>query len=191
MLQANRTGHTHLGREKRVSASVSEGWMVDAESSERYHVRVDQHRERASWSKRCTLREGVQAVDPSANRAVFWTRVAKTAGGAPPDAFVGRLEKADALVSSRRRASSAASTAPSCLTVGGLQAAALKPRIDPGGHFGPQTNLYGEQRVDFQAAQLPPLFIQLRERSPRRASEIVAQLFIRQQTADHSFDRSM
>jgi hypothetical protein len=79
----------------------------------------------------------------------------------------------------------------SCFTVAGLQAAALKPRIDPGGHLGPQIDLDGEQRVNFQTAQLPPLFIQLRERSPRRASEIVPQLFIRQQTADHSFDRSM
>jgi hypothetical protein len=164
--------------------------MVDAESSERHHVRVDQHRERASWSKRCTWQEGVQALDPSTNRAVFSTRVAKTAGGAQPDAFVGRLEKSDALVSSRRRASSAASMALSRLVVD-LQAAALKPRIDPGGHLGPQTDLYREQRVDFQAAQLPPLFIQLRERSTRRAGEVVPQLFIRQQPADHSFNRSM
>jgi len=44
-----------------------------------------------------------------------------------------------------------------------FSAAALKPRIDSGGHLGPQTNLDGEQRIDFQTTHLPTLLIQLRE----------------------------
>jgi hypothetical protein len=77
------------------------------------------------------------------------------------------------------------------VSVVGLQGAALKPRINPGGRFRPQTDVYGEQRVDFEAAQLPTLFTQLCERSPRRANELLPQLFIRQQAADNSFNRSM
>jgi len=79
----------------------------------------------------------------------------------------------------------------SCFIVAGLQAAALKPRINPGGHLRPQTDLYGEQRVHFEPAQLPTLFTQLRERSPRRPSELVPQLLIRQEAADGSFNRSL
>jgi len=76
-------------------------------------------------------------------------------------------------------------------TVAGLQIAALKPRIDPDGHLGPQTDLCGEQRVDFETAQLPTLFAQFCERSPGSANEVLPQFLIRQQTADHSFNRSM
>jgi len=50
-------------------------------------------------------------------------------------------------------------------TVVNLQAAALKPRINPCGHLGPQTDLDREQRVDFEAAQLPTLFMQPERRS--------------------------
>jgi hypothetical protein len=39
----------------------------------------------------------------------------------------------------------------------GLEAAALKPWINPGGNIRPQPDLYGEQRVDFEAGQLPTL----------------------------------
>ncbi len=84
-----------------------------------------------------------------------------------------------------------ASTALSRFTVVGLQAAALEPRINPCRHLGPQTDLYSEQRVDFEAAQLPTLFVQLRERSPRRSNELVPQLLIRQEAADDSFNRSL
>src|SRR5260221_4248298 len=73
----------------------------------------------------------------------------------------------------------------------GLQAAALEPGIDPGRHFRPQTDFYREQRVHFEAAQLPTLLMQLRERSPWRASELVPQLLICQQAADDPFNRSM
>jgi len=76
-------------------------------------------------------------------------------------------------------------------TIVGLQAAALKPRINPGGRLGPQTDFYGEQRIDLEAAQVPTLFIQLRERSPRRPGELVPQLLIGQEAADNSFDRSL
>ena len=73
----------------------------------------------------------------------------------------------------------------------GLQAAALKPRINPGGHLRPKTDLYGEQRLDFETAQLPTLFTQVRERPPRRPNELVPQLLIRQEAADDSLNRSM
>ena len=76
-------------------------------------------------------------------------------------------------------------------TVVGLQAAALKPRIDPGGHVRLQTHVYCEQRVDFEAAQFPTLLVQLHERSPRRPSELAPQLLIRQEAADDSFNRSL
>ena len=76
-------------------------------------------------------------------------------------------------------------------TVVGLQAAALKPRINPGGNLRPQTDLNGEQRVDFEAAQLPTLFMQLHERSPWRPRELVPQLLVRQEAADDSFNRSL
>ncbi len=45
-------------------------------------------------------------------------------------------------------------------TVLGLKTAALKPRINPRGHLTPESDLYGEQSVYFEAAQLPPLFTQ-------------------------------
>jgi hypothetical protein len=72
-----------------------------------------------------------------------------------------------------------------------LEAAALKPWINPGGNIRPQPDLHGEQRVDFEAGQLPTLLGELRERSLRRASELATQLFVRQQAADDSFNRSM
>jgi hypothetical protein len=81
--------------------------------------------------------------------------------------------------------------ARSSFKVVGLQAAALKPRINPGGHLGPQIELYGEQRVDFKATQLPTLLIQLRERSPRKVNELVPQLLVRQEAPDDPFNRSM
>jgi len=62
--------------------------------------------------------------------------------------------------------------------VAGLEAAALKPWINPGGNIRPQPDLHGEQRIDFETAQLPPLFSQLRERSPRGASELEPQLLV-------------
>jgi hypothetical protein len=73
----------------------------------------------------------------------------------------------------------------------GFQAAALKPRINPRGHLGPQTELDPEQRVNFKAAQLPTLIAQLSERSPRRGHEFLAQFPFRQEPADDSFNRSM
>ena len=59
----------------------------------------------------------------------------------------------------------------SCIVVG-LEAAALKPWINPIGNVRPQPDLDGEQRVDFDPAQLPALFTELRERSPREACEL-------------------
>jgi len=82
-------------------------------------------------------------------------------------------------------------TISSRFTVVGLQAAALKPRIDPCGHLGPQTGIDREQRVNLEAAQLPTLFVQIHERSPRKPSELVPQLLIRQKAADDSFNRSL
>src|SRR4051812_46995645 len=79
----------------------------------------------------------------------------------------------------------------SCFAVLGLQAAALEPRINPAGDLGPQAELGSEQRVDFEAAQLPPLFIEHHERSFRKATELVPQFLIRQETADDSFNRSL
>jgi len=72
-----------------------------------------------------------------------------------------------------------------------LQAAALKPRINPGGHFRPQTDRCREQCVNFKAAQLPTLFMQPQERSPWRPNELVPKLLIRQESADDSFNRSL
>jgi hypothetical protein len=75
--------------------------------------------------------------------------------------------------------------------VAGLEAASLKPWINPGGNIRPQLSLHGEQRVDFETAQLPTLFSQLSKRSARGASELEPQVLVRQQTTDDSFNRSM
>jgi hypothetical protein len=72
-----------------------------------------------------------------------------------------------------------------------LQAAALEPWINPGGDLGPQIPLYSEQRVAFEAAQLPTLFMQLHKRLRRRADELAPQLLIGQEAADYSFNRSL
>jgi hypothetical protein len=72
-----------------------------------------------------------------------------------------------------------------------LEAAALKPWIDPSGNIRPQPDLDGEQRVGFEAGELPTLLGQLRERSLRRARELAPQFLIRQQATDDSFNRSM
>jgi hypothetical protein len=72
-----------------------------------------------------------------------------------------------------------------------LEAAALKSWINSGGSVRPQPDLCREQRVGFEAAQLPTLLMQLRERSPGRLDELVPQLLIRQQAADESFNRAM
>jgi hypothetical protein len=85
----------------------------------------------------------------------------------------------------------AGAKASSRFPVQSLQAAALKPRINSGGDLNPQTHLCGEQRVDFDTAQLPSLFMQLRERSLRRPNELVSQFLIRQEPADGSFNRSL
>ena len=73
---------------------------------------------------------------------------------------------------------------------GALEAGALKTWINPGGSLRPQSGLHGEQRVDFDARQLPTLFAELRERTLGGASEAEPQLFVRQQAADDSLDRS-
>jgi hypothetical protein len=75
--------------------------------------------------------------------------------------------------------------------VRGLEAAALKPWINPGGRVRPEPDFCREQRVDLEAAQLPPLVTELGERSLRGASELEPQLLIRQEAADDSFNRSM
>ena len=79
----------------------------------------------------------------------------------------------------------------SCFTVLRLQAAALKPRINPGGDLRPQTDLYREQRVDFEVAQLPTLLTQLRERSAWSPNKLESQLLVRHEAANDSFNRSM
>jgi hypothetical protein len=73
----------------------------------------------------------------------------------------------------------------------GLQAAALKPLVNPGGDLGPQADLGGEESVDFKAGQLPTLLIQLREGSSRRPNELAPQFLIRQEPPDGSFNRSL
>jgi hypothetical protein len=65
-------------------------------------------------------------------------------------------------------------TSSRCLVVRGLEAAALKPWINPSSHIGPQPDVYGQQGVDFEPAQLPSLFTQFRDRLPREASELKA-----------------
>src|ERR1700730_8552797 len=52
----------------------------------------------------------------------------------------------------------------SCFIFVGLEAAALKPGINPGGNIRPQPGLHGEQGVDFEAGQLPTLLSELRKR---------------------------
>src|SRR5579862_2261554 len=91
-----------------------------------------------------------------------------------------------------RRRWRAASTAveeggPSCLILVGLEAAALKPWINPSRDIRPQPDLDGEQRVGFEPGELPPLLRERGERSLRRAGELAPQLFIRQQAADDPF----
>ena len=54
----------------------------------------------------------------------------------------------------------------------GLAAAAPQPWIDPSGNIRPQPDLCGAQCVDFEAAQLPTLFTQRRDRLPRGVSEL-------------------
>jgi hypothetical protein len=73
----------------------------------------------------------------------------------------------------------------------GLEAAALKPWINPGGNIRPQPCLHGEQCVDLEARELPTLLSQLSERSLRRASELAPQLLIGEQATDDPFNRSM
>jgi len=77
------------------------------------------------------------------------------------------------------------------VTIAVLQAAALKPRINPGGSPRPQAGFRGEQRVDFKTAQVPALFNQLRKRSLGRTGERAPQLVIRQEAADEPFNCSM
>src|ERR1700730_12950356 len=77
------------------------------------------------------------------------------------------------------------------LIVRGLEAAALKSWINPGGSVRPQSDFCREQRVDLEVAQLPALVTELRERSLRGPSELEPQLLVRQQAADDSFNRSM
>src|SRR5258707_12483579 len=77
------------------------------------------------------------------------------------------------------------------LAVVSPEAAALKPWINPVGHLWPETAVDGEQRVELEAAQLPPLFDELGERSPRPASELEPQFLVRQQAAEDWFDQSL
>jgi hypothetical protein len=76
-------------------------------------------------------------------------------------------------------------------TLIGLQAAALKPWINPSGHLRPQTVLYREQRVDFEPGQFPTLFIQPHQCSLGGSNELAPQILIRQKAADDSFNRSL
>jgi hypothetical protein len=79
----------------------------------------------------------------------------------------------------------------STFILGGLEAAALEAGINPSGNLRPQPDLDGEQCIDFESTQLPTLFTQLLNCSPRGAGELEPQLLVRQQAANDSFNRSM
>jgi hypothetical protein len=78
-----------------------------------------------------------------------------------------------------------------CCSFGGLETAALQLRINPIGGVRPQPGVGADQRVNLDAGQIPPLFTQGLERSPRGASKLKPQVLVRQEAADDSFNRSM
>src|SRR5580658_9734448 len=93
---------------------------------------------------------------PVAGRQAKLARLVDRAG-------VNRHETLRHVTTPRRPAGPALSR----LIIVAFEATALNPRIDPSGNIRPQPDVHGEQRLDFEAAQLPTLFAQLRERSLR------------------------
>ena len=75
------------------------------------------------------------------------------------------------------------------LQTSNFQSAPLQPRMDPVGHRRPPLRIALDERLDLLGRQVKSLVTQVGERFAGAFDEALAQLFVRQQAADHQLNR--